>query len=261
MVVNRISDISNYTVALYRERFMVSCHLGSGLLIRFQNRYFLISAYHVFDMEEERIEIENDPYEKDIPQDDMESIMAKGNGVYFYVDNSLKGLVFTTTYNEETKKTVFNYDLEWCICELSQECVKYFHDFGKSFFEINDCSKHGIESGKPIIITGFPGYAQKKDKEVYRSYRGEFMKYDNMYHVELFRIKFENTKAFNYEMNTFVEIPPIEGISGMSGGGLWHKEDDSYIPCGIIIKQDPINKYVEGVYLSEIIKSISEQYE
>lgn len=57
-------------------------------------------------------------------------------------------------------------------------------------------------------------------------------------------------------MNKNVQIPRIEGISGMSGGGLWHKTTDGYIPLGIILKQDPNYNYVEGVYIDEILKSI-----
>lgn len=62
------------------------------------------------------------------------------------------------------------------------------------------------------------------------------------------------------EISNYTVVLYRERYSGMIGGGPWHKVDDSCIPCGIIIKQDPINKYVEGVYLNEILKSILEQY-
>lgn len=44
-----------------------------------------------------------------------------------------------------------------------------------------------------------------------------------------------------------------EGISGMSGGGLWYKSIDIYIPLGIIIKQG--QDYVEGYSIAEILRS------
>ena len=81
-------DISNYTVELYRELLGKPHPIGSGILINFHDQHLLISANHVIDLEDERIKIENNPDEFDIPQDDMDSIMAKGSDSFFYINNN-----------------------------------------------------------------------------------------------------------------------------------------------------------------------------
>ena len=42
----------------------------------------------------------------------------------------------------------------------------------------------------------------------------------------------------------------------MSGGGIWGKKNDEYIPIGIIIKQAPVERYIEGYRIDQIFKKI-----
>lgn len=198
MKINKISDISKYTVALYRERYKLPCHIGSAILISFCDKYYLVSAFHVFDMEYERIKIENDPEEKNISQDDFESIMAKGKDGYFYVDDFVKGLVCTVHYDLKTSQPVFNDDLEWCICELPENREQYFNfiEYGKTFFEIINKPSSVINVGNEIVISGFPGYAQKDNQEVFRSFKGKLLDRENVSQSGLFRVQFDNANAF-----------------------------------------------------------------
>lgn len=248
------SDIYSYTVELYRERFGMPRPLGSGLLIELQDLHLLITAHHVIDMEDERIRIENDPDEVDIPQDDMEGIMAKGTDLYFYINDNVKGIVCTAQYDEKTKEILFNDDVEWCICELSEEVIRYFIENKKAFYKIDETYTLKIQADSKIIVSGYPAYAHKENQEVYRSFKSELIENLTMNENGLFRVRFDCSKAYCLELEKEIQIPKAKGISGMSGGGLWYKDIDHYVPLGIIIKQDPNNNYIEGYSIIEILK-------
>ncbi len=250
--------ISNYTVELYREKFGEPLPTGSGLLITFRDKNLLISAYHVIDMEDERIRIENDPDEIDIPQDDMEGVMAKSKGTLFYINDNVKALVCTACYDANTEEPIFNDDVEWCVCELSDKMAQLFNDAGKSFYTINEGLLQNIESGTQIIVSGYPKYAQKENEEIYRSFQSESIENFKIDETGLFRVPFYQDKAYCLELEREIPIPRVDGISGMSGGGLWYMTDDICFPLGIIIKQDPNENYIEGISLTEILKSYTQ---
>lgn len=252
-------DIFNYTVELYRERFGVPHPIGSGLLIYYQNQHLLISAYHVVDLENERIRIENDPDEVDIPQDDMEGIMAKGQKLFFYINDREKAILGTFYYDDETKEIVFNDDIEWCVCELSERITKCFIENGQAFYRLDETFSLNIKSGTPIIVSGYPEYAQKENKEVFRSFMSELIEDFKINKSGLFRVRFNQSKAYCIEFENEIQLPRSKGISGMSGGGLWYKNVDRFTPLGIIIKQDPNENYIEGYSLYEILKSYSKE--
>ena len=250
---NNILVLSLYTVELYREKFREHQPIGSGLLLKFQSKHLLISAYHVIDMEDERISIENDTDEVDIPQDDMESILAKGVDSFFIVNDNVKAMVWTAHYNEETNEPTFTDDIEWCICELSEDIVQHFIAKGKSFYVIDKLTAQTIKADSEIIISGFPKYAQIVNQEICRSYKCELIEDFIIDKSGLFRVHLDCDRAFCLELDKVIMICKPEGISGMSGGGLWYKSIDNYIPLGIILKQG--QDYVEGYSIAEILKS------
>lgn len=247
-----ILDLSEYTIELYIEKFGEPQPIGSGLLIKYNGTHLLISAYHVIDMEDERIKIENDLDEDGIPQDDMEGIRAKGIDSFFLVNNNVEALVWTVHFEEATNEPSFSDDIEWCVCKLSEEEIHYFFEVGKSFYEIDSSKTNTIDAGTEIIISGYPQYAQKVNQETYRSYKGELIEDFTIGESGLFRVHFDSDSAYCYELKDSIQIPRPNGISGMSGGGLWFRSIDNYIPLGIIIKQD--HNYVEGYSISEILK-------
>lgn len=253
-----INNIKKHTVALYREKYGVPLPIGSGILISFQGKRYIVSAFHVFDTEEERIQIENDPEEKHIPQDDIESVMAKGTNMFFYIDYNVRAVVWTAHYDEINKIPIFNEDTEWCVCELSDKIVRFFLDAGKAFYEINEITSTEVKTGSKIIISGYPKYAQKEFQEEYRSYSSEMAKSKELSDNALFRVSFDNQHAYNYENKRYVKLPHY-GIAGMSGGGLWCEKDNKYIPIGIILKQDPNENYVEGYLIEEILKELTQK--
>ena len=62
MIMNKVEniyEIKKNSIALYRERYGELQMVGSGLLLKYQEKNLLISAFHVIDMEDERIEKEN----------------------------------------------------------------------------------------------------------------------------------------------------------------------------------------------------------
>lgn len=248
-------DLSNYTVLLYKEFFGKPHPIGSGVLICFQGQYLLMTANHVVDLEDERMKIENDPDEINIPQDDMEGIMAKGRDAFFYINDNIKAMVFTAHYDSETNEVVFNDDIEWCVCELSESMVECFIDNGKTFYKINKETSQSIKLGSHIIVSGYPGYVQKENQEIYRSFVGELIENFKIDESGLFRVRFNHSKAYSIEHARVIQIPPVQGISGMSGGGLWYKDIDKYILLGIIIEQDPNENYIEGYSLDKILNS------
>ena len=249
-----ISNIlSSHTIELYKEVFREPHPIGSGLLIYFQGRHLLISVNHVLDMEDNKSKIENDPDEANIPQDDMESIMAKGHDTFFNINDNIKALVCTAHYNQETKEVVFNDDIEWCVCKLSEDIVKCFIENGKTFYKIDEELLLNIKQGSQIIVSGYPKYAQKEEQEIHRSFECELIEKFEIGKSGLFRAWFNQDEAFCLEKNEKIRVrPKKEGLEGMSGGGLWYKGIDKLIPLGIFIKQE--EQYIEGYSLYEILK-------
>lgn len=250
---NNVLELSRYTVELYREKFGEPQPLGSGLLIKYHGMHLLISAYHVIDLEDERINIENDLEEVGIPQDDMEGIRVKGLNSFFLVNNNVEALVCTAHFDEVTNEPLFSDDIEWCVCKLSEEEIHYFFEMGKSFYEMYSPKTDTINIGAEIIISGYPKYAQQVNPETFRSYKGELNEDFIIGKSGLFRIHFDNDRAYCYEKEKEISIPKPDGIKGMSGGGIWCKFINKFIPLGIIIKQGP--DYVEGYSLAEILKN------
>lgn len=252
-------NISNYTVELYRELFGKPHPIGSGILIDFHDQHLLISAYHVIDLENERTKIENDPDEVDIPQDDMEGIMAKGISKFFYINNKVKAFVWSAHYDDETKDVIFNDDVEWCVCELSKDIVRYLNENGKAFYKIDEHLSLNIRSGAQIIVSGYPKYAQKEGQEIYRSFISELIEDYKIDESGLFRVHFNHARAYCIEFDREIQTPRRDGIKGMSGGGIWYSGIDNFIPLGIIIKQDQNENYIEGYNMYEILKSYSKK--
>lgn len=250
--MNNVSDLSVCTVELYREKFREPQPIGSGLLLEFHGKHLLISAYHVIDMEDERISIENDTDEIGIPQDDMESIRAKGIDSFFIVNDNVEALVWTAHYNEEANEPTFSDDVEWCVCELSDDVAQYFIAKGKSFYVIDKLNPQTIKADSEIIISGYPKYAQTVDQEICRSYKSKLIEDFIIDKSGLFRVHLDCDRVFCLELDKEIKIRKPGGISGMSGGGLWYKSIDNYIPLGIIIKQG--QDYVEGYSIAEILK-------
>ena len=252
--IENISEIKKYSIALYRERCGELQTVGTGLLLKYQERNLLISAFHVIDMEEERIDTENDPDEVGIPQDDLESIYVKCGTKFFCVNETVKALVWTAKYDDETKQPIFSDDAEWCVCEVSLDLVSELTGTGKLFYNLEEINSIVIPADSEVIISGYPGYAQKNDAEEYRSYMSNLIQ--NFHNNNgLFRVQLDRTKAFCYVMEKEVVIPKVQGFGGMSGGGMWYKKINHYIPIGIILKQDPENNFVEGYSLTEILKT------
>lgn len=249
---SNILDLSVYTVELYREKFGEPQPIGSGLLIEYHGKHLLISAYHVIDMEDERINIKNDLEEVGIPQDDMEGIRAKGIDSFFLVNNNVEALVWTAHFDEATNEPSFSDDIEWCVCKLSEEDIQYFFEIGKSFYVMDPLKTDTINTGTEIIVSGYPKYAQRVNQETYRSYKGELIEDFIIGKSGLFRIHFNGDRAYCYEQEKEISIPKPDGIKGMSGGDMWYKSIDKFMPLGIIIKQG--SDYVEGYSLAEILK-------
>lgn len=77
----------------------------------------------------------------------------------------------------------------------------------------------------------------KENKEVYRPFRSEMLECKEVSKGALFRMKFINRKAYDYENDTDVQLPNY-GIIGMSGGGLWCEKDNRYFLIGIIFNYE-----------------------
>ena len=250
-----MSYIQRYSVALYREQCGEFRKIGSGVLLQYHEKHLLITAFHVIDMEEERIKKENDPDELGIPQDDMESIFVKCGTKFFCMNETVRALVCTAKYDDEAKQPIFSDDAEWCVCELSLDLVGELTGIGKLFYNLEEINSIVIPADSEVIISGYPGYAQKNDTEEYRSYMSNLIQNFHKNNDGIFRVQLDRTKAFCYEMGKEVVIPQVQGIGGMSGGGMWYKSINHYVPIGIILKQDPENNFVEGYSLTEILKS------
>lgn len=237
--MNQLSDIEKYTVGIYSEKNQELKLYGSGILVQYKETFLLLSAHHVFDREDEQFDIENDPDENGIPQDNMESFFAKGkDGSFFYVNDFYQGLVFTTKFNSKKNDIEFNEDTEFGICKLDQQMVKSFIESGKRFYQLFENNIPRLKSGENVILGGFPKYAQIGNEEIFRSYIGQIPLSSIRSERGLTKILFDNDHAFCIEKNDFIKIKKPEGIAGMSGGGVWIENNGDYIPLGLILRQE-----------------------
>lgn len=253
--IENVSEIHRYTNVLYRELCGERQPVGSSILLKYHERYLLVSAFHVIDMEHERIEKENDTAENNIPQDDMKSIFVKCGSKFFCVNDIVKALVCIAKYDEATKQPIFSDDAEWCVCELSEDLVRELIEAGNLFFNIDRINQIVVPADSEIIISGYPGYVPKRDKEELRSFKSTFIENAQNEDRGILRVHLDRTKAYCFEHDKEVNIPKVQGIRGMSGGGMWYKNIDHYIPIGIILQQDSDNNFVEGYNLIEILKT------
>ena len=146
--------------------------------------------------------------------------------------DNVKALVWTAHYNEEANEPTFSDDVEWCVCELSDDVVQYFIAKGKSFYVIDKLKPQTIKADSEIIISGYPKYAQTVNQEMCRSYKSKLIEDFIINKSGLFRVYLDCDRAFCLELGKEIKIWKPEGISGMSGGGLWYKSIDNYILIG-----------------------------
>lgn len=253
---NYIKQIESYTICLYGE-FCGTCKpFGSGILIHKEDKFYIISAYHVFDREEETIRVENDPGEYGIDHDDTDSVFVRvktGDNVEFYrINDFMKDVVFTA-HPDKDGQAIINEDTEYTVCHLTDGMVMCLREAGKKFYDIRDENVGNKRFSDTIVLSGYPQYAQKNDTGIYRSFHCEMNKSNPSSEECLIRVMFDNQKAYNHEQLKTVQIP---GIAGMSGGGIWEYANNEIIPIGIILKQDPGECYVEGYRFDKIINDL-----
>lgn len=260
-----INEIESYTVCLYGEVCGECRPIGTGILIQVDYDFYIISAYHVFDREEEAIRIENDPDETGIEHDDTDSVFILiidcGTETFHRINDYMQAMVFSA-HPEKNGLSVINEDIEYSYCHLTDAMVECLLDNNKLFYVVNETPIGKLRANDRIIISGYPQYAQKNDVELHRSFQCEINR--NMYSDEkcLLRVIFDNHDAYNFEQLKGVKIP---GIDGMSGGGIWKFGRDGLKPIGIILKQAPRERYVEGYRFTYIIndlkRDINKSYE
>lgn len=261
METSHYSDIEKYTVAIYSEHQQELKIFGSGILIKFQDLFFLVSAHHVLEREKEHIRIQNDPFEEGIPQDNVESFFAKcKDGTFFYVNDVYQGLVFTTKFNSDKNDFELNDDTEFGVCKLDNHMVNNFLESDKSFYELDHYLLPNILTTEALLISGYPKYAQKNNQEIYRSYKATLLKHTVLPDSSLIRINFNTQAAYNYEQNQIVRMPPPKTMEGLSGGGVWSIQNNKVIPLGIILKEDPDEHIIECYRLDAIAQYLNSNF-
>lgn len=246
-----IAKIESHTVPLFREKFGEPHLQGTGILVRKAGIHYLISAFHVFDMEDEKARVENDPDERCIPQDDMESIKSKCGDTYFYIDDQIQGQVFSFEYDSDTDSPVIKEDEEWSICILTDEMISNFLRSNKQFIDIDDVNEPILKADTECIIAGYPHYANINKENAFRSFSCYSQTEIHLDEDILIWAVFDNFAAKNHQCNAIIKLPNY-GIKGMSGGGLWTLYEDNFIPIGIIIEQHPGENWVKCYNLFKI---------
>ena len=250
-----ILRIESHTICLYGE-FCGTCRpVGSGILVNKDDRFYIISAHHVFDREQEQESVENDPDEYGIEHDDTDSVFIKldmeKSSEYFRINDYMTGVVFTA-YCDKAQQPIINEDTEYAVCHLTEGLVQCICDAGKSFYEVRTSTLDSVEPNNSIVISGFPQYAQNNSENI-RTFKCEVNKISQPADSSLLRVGFDNKKAYSYKMLQTVQI---RGIDGMSGGGIWMYSHDEIKPIGIILKQDPREFFIEGYRLDRIIQDL-----
>lgn len=255
-ILNQIKEIERHTICLYGEHCGTCLPIGSGILIKFDERFYIVSAHHVFDREEELLQIENDPDEYGIDHDDTDSVFVRveeyGRIEFYRINDHMTGMVFTA-YPDDKSQPIINDDTEFAVCYMTNAMVRCIIEAGKDFLEVDCETEDDISHEDTIIISGFPRYAQPNNIGKLRSFQCDIYDSERLDESCLLRVAFDNMNAFNCEQLTKIHIP---GIDGMSGGGIWKCADDKIIPIGIILKQDPNKHYVEGLKINQILSHI-----
>lgn len=259
--MNQLPDIEKYTVAIYSEHQQELKIFGSGVLIKFQDHFFLVSAHHVLEREKDQIRIQNDPFEEGIPQDNIESFFSKGkDGSFFYVNDYYQGLVFTSKFNSNKNDIEFNDDTEFGVCKLDNHMVNKFLESDKGFYELDHYLLPHIITTETILISGYPKYAQKNNQEIYRSYKATLLKSTLLPDSSLIRVNFNTHAAYNYEHNQIIRMPRPKTMEGLSGGGIWCIQNNKVLPIGIILKEYPDEHIVECYRFDAILQYINSNF-
>lgn len=255
-VLKIIKEIEKYAICLYGEYCGTCKPIGSGILIKLEGQYYLVSAHHVFDREDEQLRIENDPDEYGIDHDDTDSVFIRVKEedriVFYRINDYMSGMAFTA-FPDDKSQPIINDDTEFGVCYMTNAMARCIIEYGKDFIEVGYEAEGDISREDTIIISGYPRYAQTNNVGRHRSFRCDI--YDNERPDEscLLRVALDNKNAFNCEQLAKIQIP---GIDGMSGGGIWVCTNDKVVPIGIILKQDPNKHYVEGFKLNQILSHI-----
>lgn len=268
---NNLNKIKNYTLALYNEKNGEPMPVGSGILVEYKGQKYLLSAFHVFDREDEQLSIEDNPDEIGIEHDNFDEIYALGiynEEVWYIVINSNTiGQCFTMKYNKRGLKDnieplyLYSEQEEYLVAKLSNPIIEALTKIGKEFYSVNSNNFTTLSKDIKTVLSGYPQVAYKKQDnkwiEQCRLYESILINESYQQSDVLFHMFFDNDHVLNLDTQKYITLPH-KGIDGMSGGGIWIEEDENIYLLGIILFQDPKEEYVEAIKLQEILNGIDQ---
>ena len=186
-------------------------HLGTGVLIRTEKNYYLLSARHVFENDENRLNLETID----------KVVFCKGYDVYPIIGE------FACYPAEE------NIDIIVCQLEnTTKEVLSQFFEFLPSDLILPSSR---LKHTKDYYIVGYP---IGKVKRVYPYSENSYER--SLYVIETaglgddefnFNVEYHRRKMKNLDTGLRTTAPKVKG---MSGCGLWYKFQDNIYLVGIV---------------------------
>lgn len=209
--MNLLEDIYQYTIPLScMDKEGRKSHLGTGVLIKTESNYYLLSARHVFENDKDVLNkktVNNIVYCKDDT-----AYPIDGDFAFYSADENIDILVCKLT-------------------EYTQEVLSQFFEFMPSYMMIQDSI---LRCTKDYYIVGYP------IGKIKRSYPYDNTIKRSLYTIQTaglesdkfnFHVEFHRDKLTNLQTGLKISTPHVKG---MSGCGLWYKCQENIYLVGIV---------------------------
>ena len=207
-----VPELSTFTLALYKREGIETKFLGSAVLFKYKNGYYLLSASHVLETK------------------DIDNILVPSTDKtmrYLPTISKVSTAIPSTGNREDDKIDIAVLKLYDPIFINELKSYRKFLDFGK--IEFGEPKKSPLPNQ---IVCGFPDHMMKRDKTnekwnaglfVFHSYISKFSKY------EKYNCNKENHIFLEYPKNLQRdrEDSPLvksKNPNGISGCGVWQIE-------------------------------------
>lgn len=237
MIMELLANIHKCTIPLScMDKEGREAHIGSGVLIKTECNYYLLSARHVFENDKNVLNkktVNNIVYCKD---DTVYPI----NGVFAY-------------YSADEK-------IDILVCKLSeytQGILSQFFEFMPSYMMAQDSFLHNTKDyyiiGYPIgkIKTSYPyNDTIERSLSVIQTAGLESDKFN-------FHLEFHRDKMRDSQTGLRISVP---NVRGMSGCGLWYKYQENIYLVGIVHYYDNTISIISATKIDYVIDILNRKF-
>ncbi len=217
--------------------------VGTGVLIKFENNYFIVTAAHV--LQPYATKQKRNPYKEESDYDDPQEAFLTLENIGFYYDGTYYPIreVFYTNINGKVENLV-----DIAVVNLEKETVKELS--GKQFVDCDTLQlRHTISAQNRYFVYGYP--AEWTDLKSYKIVRNPLKLITKGVDISVKEIeKFEFDPQYNflifYSPKNLIDKDGnklnISSPNGISGCGLWYYEKGGMLKLVGIMTENKFEK-------------------